>query len=52
MNTRSRRLVALAKINKEDEIVSRVENNLIFLPKYESTKGTTKEEQLAAIEGK
>lgn len=52
MNTRSRRLVALAKINNETEVDGWTENNLIFLPKHESTQGTTKEQQIAAIQGK
>lgn len=52
MNTRSRKLVALAKINKVNQVVCYAENNLIFIPKYESTEGTTKEEQIAAIDGK
>ncbi|XP_074035399.1 uncharacterized protein isoform X2 [Leptinotarsa decemlineata] len=51
MNTRSRRLIALAKINNEIEVDTWTENNLIFLPKHESTQGTTREQQIAAIQG-
>ncbi|XP_074035310.1 uncharacterized protein isoform X4 [Leptinotarsa decemlineata] len=50
MNTRSRRLIALAKINNEIEVDTWTENNLIFLPKHESTQGTTREQQIAAIQ--
>lgn len=46
MLTRSKRILTLVK--KDEDF----DTHLLFLPKYESTKGTTSEEQILAIEGK
>lgn len=46
MFTRSRKILSLVK---SDECI---DGHLLFLPKYESTKGTTCAEQSLAIEGK
>lgn len=45
MFTRTRKILNLVKIDED------YNKHLLFLPYYESTKGTTVEEQTLAIEG-